>query len=228
MSRPENYGERPVTFIRRKALETASWVVWLAAPGCREWAEGLERELQFIESDWRALAWAVGSMRVLLDRREAPLRTLAEFSAAAKQLHKKRTNQTRFLYLVGVVSVVFWARMLFFLHSATWHGTGYSMGVSMAMAIHAYARRPRAIPESEDHGEMAAYYRAEIKRDSDFKKGSFYPAGMLAVLICADDSHGGVVTGVIVWATFLALFYLVGRHYERRMARLDALMEQMQ
>jgi len=40
-----------------------------ASPGCKDWAEGLAREVEFIENDWRALGWAIGSMRVLLDRR---------------------------------------------------------------------------------------------------------------------------------------------------------------
>jgi hypothetical protein len=60
-----------MTFLRRKALEISRWVTWLAAPGCKEWAEGLEHEVEFIDNDWRALAWAIGSSRVLLDRREA-------------------------------------------------------------------------------------------------------------------------------------------------------------
>jgi hypothetical protein len=60
-----------MTLVRRVALGISSRVVRWASPGCREWAEGLEREVEFIEGDWRALAWAVGSTRVLLERRGA-------------------------------------------------------------------------------------------------------------------------------------------------------------
>jgi hypothetical protein len=60
-----------MTFLRKRALGISSWVTRWSSPGCREWAEGLEREGAFIESDWRALAWAIGSTRVLLDRRPA-------------------------------------------------------------------------------------------------------------------------------------------------------------
>ena len=67
-----------MTFIRRKALEISSWVTWLASPGRKEWAEGSERETAVIESDLAALRWALGSMCILLDRREAPMISLDE------------------------------------------------------------------------------------------------------------------------------------------------------
>jgi hypothetical protein len=58
-----------MTLIRRAAVAISARVVRWSAPGCREWAEGLENEVEFIDSDWRALAWSLGSVRVLLDRR---------------------------------------------------------------------------------------------------------------------------------------------------------------
>jgi hypothetical protein len=98
MSRAENRGARAMTIIRRKALETASWVVWLASPACREWAKGLEREVAEIESDWAALRWAIGGLRVVLDRRKPPIRSLAEVPEAAQVLVKQLRS--------GVVGVV--------------------------------------------------------------------------------------------------------------------------
>src|SRR5579875_696126 len=58
-----------MTALRSFALKISRWVVRWASPGCMDWAEGQARELAYIESDWRALAWASGSTRVLLDRR---------------------------------------------------------------------------------------------------------------------------------------------------------------
>lgn len=58
-----------MTVIRTLAIAISERVARWAAPGCKDWAEGLAREVQFIESDWRALSWAIGSTRVLLDRR---------------------------------------------------------------------------------------------------------------------------------------------------------------
>jgi hypothetical protein len=62
-----------MTLLRRLALKVSGAVVRFASPECREWAEGLEREVAFIEGDWRALGWAIGSTRVLLDRCRTPV-----------------------------------------------------------------------------------------------------------------------------------------------------------
>jgi hypothetical protein len=75
-----------MTPIRRMAVGISSRVVRWASPGCKEWAEGLQREAKVIESDWAALRWAIGSTRVLLDRRAAPLRSLDEVPAAVQKL----------------------------------------------------------------------------------------------------------------------------------------------
>jgi hypothetical protein len=60
-----------VTALRSLAVRVSHLVVRHASAGSREWAEGLAREVQFIESDWRAIVWALGSTRVLLERRSA-------------------------------------------------------------------------------------------------------------------------------------------------------------
>jgi hypothetical protein len=75
-----------MTLARRLALTISDEVVRWASPGCKEWAEGLEHEAAVIESDWAALAWALGSTRVLLDRRAAPLRSLDEVPDAVQKL----------------------------------------------------------------------------------------------------------------------------------------------
>jgi len=75
-----------MTLVRMVALTISDEVVRWASPGCKEWAEGLAREAAVIESDWAALGWAIGSTRVLLDRRPAPLRSLDEVPAATQKL----------------------------------------------------------------------------------------------------------------------------------------------
>ncbi|HEV2646475.1 MAG TPA: hypothetical protein VGU46_08945 [Acidobacteriaceae bacterium] len=58
-----------MSFLRKVAVRVTEFTMRHASAGSREWAKGLACEVEFIESDWRALAWAVGSTRVLLDRR---------------------------------------------------------------------------------------------------------------------------------------------------------------
>lgn len=44
-----------MTGIRRVALCIAEFARTYASPGCVEWAEALEAEIEVIESDWTAL-----------------------------------------------------------------------------------------------------------------------------------------------------------------------------
>jgi hypothetical protein len=50
----------------------SSFVLRHASAGSREWAQGLAREVDVIEGDWKALGWALGGLPVLLDRRDVP------------------------------------------------------------------------------------------------------------------------------------------------------------
>jgi hypothetical protein len=72
--------------MRKLALKISHLVVRYASPGSKEWAEGLAREVAFIENDWSALAWEFGSTKLLLDYREAPIGSLADVPSAAQKL----------------------------------------------------------------------------------------------------------------------------------------------
>ena len=54
--------------------------------------EAMRSELAYIGSDRRALAWALGGMRVLLRYRPKPLRTLDELDAVAKAHANRRLH----------------------------------------------------------------------------------------------------------------------------------------
>jgi len=70
--------------IRRLAVRISKKSVERAKPGCKEWAEGLEREVEFIEGDWRALGWATGSLGVLLRNPPKPLGNAEEIARAGR------------------------------------------------------------------------------------------------------------------------------------------------
>jgi hypothetical protein len=70
-----------MTLIRKLALKISNEVVIWASPGSKDWAEGLAHEVAFIESDWAALRWSLGSIRVVFDRREKPIGSLDEVPA---------------------------------------------------------------------------------------------------------------------------------------------------
>ena len=50
-----------MSILRRAAVSWLRSVVRNAPPTCQEWASAMLRELDFIESDWAALLWALGS-----------------------------------------------------------------------------------------------------------------------------------------------------------------------
>jgi hypothetical protein len=91
-----------MNFVRRTAVWMAGFTARHASPGSQEWAEGLAREVEVIDSDWRALAWAVGSTRVLLTWRQAPIRSLEEIPAAARRLRQAS----------NIVGLIFWSSVI--------------------------------------------------------------------------------------------------------------------
>jgi hypothetical protein len=75
-----------MTLVRTLALKISNAVVEYSSLGNKAWAEGLAREIAFVKSDWAALGWALGSVRVVLDRRQAPIGSLAEAPSMAQRL----------------------------------------------------------------------------------------------------------------------------------------------
>ena len=59
--------------IRGLASAIIATVIRRASPAAREWGAAMLREMDFIESDWSALLWALGSVTVLFKRWEAPM-----------------------------------------------------------------------------------------------------------------------------------------------------------
>lgn len=52
-----------MTSIRKWATRMLEAAIKQAGPRAREWGEAMRREMDFIESDWDALLWAMGSVR---------------------------------------------------------------------------------------------------------------------------------------------------------------------
>jgi len=103
-----------MTLLRRLALRISTAVVKYASPGCKEWALGMLHETEFIESDLSAFTWALGSIRVLVIRREAPIHSLAEFSAMASEYVERKRTRTSYsspiMMLIQAVGKLTFAR----------------------------------------------------------------------------------------------------------------------
>jgi len=59
-----------LTLIRSIALRTLNAVVRRTRPEVRDWGLAMLREMDFIESDWAALFWAIGSVKSLTSSRK--------------------------------------------------------------------------------------------------------------------------------------------------------------
>jgi hypothetical protein len=74
-----------MTFPRKLALRISGFAARHASPGWKDWAEGMAREVDYVKGDWAALAWALGSLRVLFEPREAPICSLTQVPALARK-----------------------------------------------------------------------------------------------------------------------------------------------
>jgi hypothetical protein len=92
-----------MSYLRGLALKISNTVVNYASPGCKEWAEALAREIAFVEGDWAAVGWALGSARVLFHYR--PIGSFADLSSVAQKFAeaKRITQNGTWIMLLGFV-----------------------------------------------------------------------------------------------------------------------------
>ena len=163
-----------MTLIRRKALEISSWVTWLASPGCKDWAEGLEREVAFIPSDWHALGWALGSIRVLFTPREVPLRSLAEVPTVAAKFVRDHRLKASFTFY-GCIATGFLLAVSLWSDRHPVSGPLSLSGNCLALAavfsfslrLRAYCRSARIQPT--EPRACALFFRSELLRFIDLE-----------------------------------------------------------
>jgi len=226
-----------MTFIRRVAITISSVVVRYASPGCKEWAEGLAREIEFVEGDWSALGWALGSARVLLDYREAPIGSLADLSAAAQRLaDSKRKGNWTWIILFGEV-LIYGDR---FFHATSWPehaGCGLAMLslLFLGTGVLIEWRRRRTVPPSDDVIALIRFYKAELERVRDLPRSAKgWIAAFSFTTLCVGlmlAERGGMrahpgwdVSLGLLWVGTVLLVLQTQRINRRRLERLDALL----
>ena len=80
--------------IRKFAMKVLNAAARHAAPGTRDWVNAMSREMDFIENDWAALWWALGSTRILFKHQYIPLAELSGVPRAAQCLAKTVRRRT--------------------------------------------------------------------------------------------------------------------------------------
>ena len=186
-----------MTALRSLAVKISGAVVRWSSPGRREWAEGLEREVGFIESDWTALVWATGSLRILLRWSGMPLASLSEVPCAARQLARK----TQAAMLLGSVIALFEAATFsyylihFQFHPLRSAGSVLTAAGALWFGYCSILRRAHKVP-CGDRLVVAKAYRAELERQRDF---------LTLRRLCIE--LGPLVAGVCVFCAGMTLAY---------------------
>jgi hypothetical protein len=152
-----------MTRVRRMAVDISNWIVGMASQGSREWAEGLAREVTFIEGDGTALRWALGSVRVLFDR-SAPINSLADALAIAKKYVKSVRGGGAGLIIV--ITQGPWYAYRFFHATSPHMRAGCAMVVFSAIAaiiLLLIEWRKMKEPPSDDILVSALFYKTELE-----------------------------------------------------------------
>jgi hypothetical protein len=157
-----------MTLPRKLALRISAFVARHASPGWKEWAQAMSAEVAYIKSDWSALRWAFGSMRILLDHREAPITSLAQVPALARKFAVCVRNEPIFVYLLmsslGRPFVVGSGRISHAGAILTVDLFG-TIICGALLFIESYRLNDRAIDEAcDDDLKCAVFYRNELRR----------------------------------------------------------------
>jgi hypothetical protein len=223
-----------MTPIRKLALGISSRVVRWASPGCKEWAEGLEREARVIENDWAALGWAIGSMRVLFDRRPVPLTSLDEVLAEAKKyLEVLRAGVWVLLMPLTQGPPFLWK---FFHAKNSLERAGCALVMFSSMLAGAYTflewRRQKQIVKYEVYDDILAWarlYRAELARRGTTTGIQTFILLCWCVGFVLAQRDGVLVFGGcmgLLGLAFVPVILQALRNNQRRIEEIDALLTQ--
>ncbi|MGD0797698.1 MAG: hypothetical protein ABR910_08235 [Acidobacteriaceae bacterium] len=161
-----------MTRLRKLATKISCVVVRAASPAAKDWANASSSEMEFIESDWAALRWALGSTKVLFRICEqAPLKTLSGVPLATQRLAQQTAKRARCGYII-VIEALFFVRLLWQIHNPV-RRTGIYLVIAALVYVLAQvlARRGRRVPPQADLPAQIVHYRSELERERRFHSG---------------------------------------------------------
>jgi hypothetical protein len=228
-----------MTMIRKLASKLMNTAARHAAPGTRDWVTAMSREMDFIENDWAALWWALGSTRVLFRHQHVPLADLSAVPRAAQCLLNSIRVRTRngCVATLIVFAAYFW--FIFTLQGSMQRvGSGLVAASMLYMAYQVYARRAGTPPLETAAAGWAGFYLTELERQRDFHRGFWFWSRLAVtlpgfILFCV----GGAIArpaDARGYTGQLAVFILLGiwsvplnlgraRKYQRQLDDLEAL-----
>lgn len=223
-----------MSILRKTADRIAAAIVRYASASSEEWAEAIAGELSYIESDWRALAWALSGMRVLLSYQPKPLRTLEYLDVVAQKhadIRRHAVNNTwlgrNLLWLVLLLNALETLPQILRGRHAIGNAAVMLGMLFLCRVLYLYFREPE-VPDRDDHPGLIRFYVDELTASSSTSSMQFWLSLAGALLLAA----GYGITMSSVWAGFLGIFllafFLVRQHCDRkRLAQVQALLSSL-
>jgi hypothetical protein len=226
-----------MSLLRGVAEGVSRFVVRHASPGSKEWAEGLAREADFVENDWKALAWSLGSMRVLLSYREVQLRSLDDLSTEAEKYAERmrhRFSSTGGIWICNLLQTFCWSIDLA-IAKRLQDRVGYSLLVFgfVMMTIHALILRRRAydVPDRDDSVGLVQYYKTGLERVSSLQSlsflvyGSFILVAGVGFTIVLKEHFFEFLIGFL-WIAVIVLFFQKRQNNLRRLEEIETILRE--
>src|SRR5580704_17581204 len=123
-----------MTRLHKLAVKISDTVVCRSRPAYKDWARATARELEFIESDWAALRWALGSWKMAASCQNAPLTSMTEVPRAARNFLRE-TRATAVLTSLSLLFMSYWFSGIFWYLVA---GQQRALGWSLILAVLVY------------------------------------------------------------------------------------------
>jgi hypothetical protein len=197
------------------------------------------REMDFVEGDWAALFWALGSATALLKHLEAPMSDPSAVLSKMQALVKKIRRRTLKGYAVCLFAIAGFVRFFFVFHNTLQRvGSVLTVAALLYGVYQLYERRSRTLPSEPSPAACTDLYRAELARQRDFHRGIWFWSRLLVMvpgylLFCigfamahperAPEVAAIVGCFIVLCIVAVPLNLRLSHKYQRQMDELDVL-----
>jgi len=224
-----------MSIVRTAAQKISGMVVRYSSAGNKEWAEGLAREVDFIKSDWGTLLWAMGSLRVLLDRRPAPIRTYDDLWPLVQKFVKAASQMKVFIFVAATQLLQSGSRFFEGGNTAGRAGNAMMSVAWVISGVYAFVdwRIQKKLLAGKDLPELIGYYRDYLEKQVTWVRSSRWWMGLCTLLLVYPGimlasprfRSGGYLAFLILCFFAILTFPLyTRRNARRRLQELDALL----